>query len=71
MNHFKYMNVKTIKIFIIVRSLEVFDCFSLKFKISSFNVALTWTLGFGIMIDFYVTYYVAGLKGNTIYILRL
>jgi hypothetical protein len=50
--------------------LEVFDCFALKFKISSFNVPLTWTLGFGMMVDLNVTYYVADFSGNTIYILN-
>ncbi len=50
--------------------LEVFDCFSLKLKISSFNVPLTWTFGFGMMIDFNVTYYVADFFGNTIFILN-
>ena len=50
--------------------LEVFDCFSLKLNISSFNVPLTRTLGFGMMIDFNVTYYVADFRGNTIFILN-
>jgi hypothetical protein len=50
--------------------LEVFDCFSLKFNISSFNVPLTWTLGFEMMVDLNVTYYLADYSGNKIFILN-